>query len=88
MSIEARIALAKDLIRKRKEIDQQPAELFGGATPKKQKCSICGNTEHTARSCPQKPAEGSKPQLESPLPSSPFDALSRHTANDGGGADL
>ena len=34
MSIESRIAAAKELIRKREEIDQQLAELFGGATPK------------------------------------------------------
>ncbi len=88
MSIEDRIALVKDLIRKREEIDQQLAELFGGTTPKKPKCSICGSTEHTARSCPQKTAAATKPQLQSPLPSSPFDALSRHTANDGGSADL
>lgn len=83
MSIEDRIALAKDLIRKREEIDQQLAELFGGgAAPKKPKCSICGSTEHTARSCPQKSPTASKPQLQSPLPSSPFEALSRYTTND------
>ncbi len=88
MSIEARIALAKDLIRKREEIDQQLAELFGGGAAPKKKCSICGSTEHTARSCPQKSPAASKPLLQSPLPSSPFDALSRHTARDGGSVDL
>lgn len=76
MSMESRIALAKDLIRKRDEIDQQLAELFGGATPKKQKCSICGSTEHTARTCPQKSASPAASQ-PSPLPPSPFDVLSR-----------
>lgn len=81
MSIENRIATAKELIHKREEIDQQLAELFAGGTPKKQKCSICGSTEHTARTCPRKSAAGSKPQLQSPLPSSPFDALSRHETN-------
>jgi hypothetical protein len=77
MNIEDRIALAKDLIRKREEIDQQLADLFGGQAPKKQRCSICGSLEHTARTCPQKrPAE--KPE-EPPAPAapSPFDALSR-----------
>ncbi|MBG0802668.1 hypothetical protein IYW40_14460 [Methylocystis sp. H4A] len=34
MSIESRIAAAKELIRKREEIDQQLAELFGAAAPK------------------------------------------------------
>lgn len=88
MSIESRIAAAKELIRKREEIDQQLAELFTGGTPKKQKCSICGSTEHTARTCPQKSPAVSKPLPQNPLPSSPFDALARHTANDGGDADL
>lgn len=82
MSIESRIAAAKELIRKREEIDQQLAELFVGGTPKKQKCSICGSAEHTARTCPQKSTGRSNPQPPSPLPSSPFEALSRYTTND------
>lgn len=80
MSIESRIALAKDLIRKREEIDQQLAELFGGATPKKQKCSVCGSAEHTARTCPQKMPP------TTPVPQSPFDALSRRSAGEDGSA--
>ncbi|RNJ51363.1 hypothetical protein [Methylocystis hirsuta] len=88
MSIEARITAAKELIRKREEIDQQLADLFSGATPKKPKCSVCGSTEHTARTCPQKSAPGTQPQLQSPLPSSPFASLSRHTTNDDRDADL
>jgi hypothetical protein len=82
MSIESRIAAAKELIRKREEIDQQLAELFAGGTPKKQKCSICGSTEHTARTCPQKSGATTKPQTSNPLPSSPLEALSRYTTND------
>ena len=82
MSIESRIATAKELIRKREEIDQQLAELFGGGTLKKQKCSICGSTEHTARTCPQKSPAVSKPLPHNPLPSSPFASLSRYTTND------
>jgi hypothetical protein len=81
MSIESRIAAAKELIRKREEIDQQLAELFAGGTPKKQKCSICGSTEHTARTCPQKSSATPKPQTT--LPSPPFDALSRLVDGDG-----
>ena len=86
MSIESRIAAAKELIRKREEIDQQLAELFGGATPKKQKCSICGSMEHTARTCPQKSGATAKPQTSNPLPPSPFDALSRRSAGEDGPA--
>jgi hypothetical protein len=83
MSIESRIAAAKELIRKRDEIDQQLAELFAGGTPKKQKCSICGSTEHTARTCPQKSSATPKPEPQSSLRSSPFDALSRLVDGDG-----
>ena len=83
MSIESRIAAAKELIRKREEIDQQLAELFAGGTPKKQKCSVCGSTEHTARTCPQKSSATPKPQPQTPLPSPPFDALSRLVDGDG-----
>jgi hypothetical protein len=86
MNLEDRIAVAKELIRKREEIDQQLAELFGGAAPKKQKCSICGSTEHTARTCPQKSSATPKPQAQTPLPSPPFDALSRHVMDGDGGA--
>ena len=86
MSIESRIAAAKELIRKREEIDQQLAELFAGGTPKKQKCSICGSTEHTARTCPQKSSATPKPQPQTPLPSPPFDALSRHVIDGDGSA--
>jgi hypothetical protein len=82
MNIEDRIALVKDLIRKREEIDQQLADLFGGQTPKKTKCSICGSTEHTARTCPQKavPEKRSEPVTAS-VPH-PFSALSRLAAGD------
>jgi hypothetical protein len=83
MSIESRIATAKELIRKREEIDQQLAELFTGGTPKKQKCSICGSTVHTARTCPQKSSATPKPEPQTSLPSPPFDALSRLVDGDG-----
>ena len=77
MNIEDRIATVKELIRKREEIDQQLADLFGGQTPKKTKCSICGSTEHTARNCPQRSSaeKPAQPPLAPLLP--PFDALSR-----------
>lgn len=88
MSIEGRIALVKDLIRKREDIDQQLVELFGGSTPKKPKCSICGSTEHTARTCPQKPGAEKKSEPSSVSGPSPFGMLSRRTVEDGEGADL
>jgi hypothetical protein len=59
MDIETQIARVKDLITRREEID---AELSGilGVTPKarkSQRCSTCNEEGHTARTCPQKPAE-------------------------------
>jgi hypothetical protein len=44
--------------------------------------------EHTARTCPQKPAAEQKSPAFSALTFSSFDALARHTVNDGGNADL
>ena len=64
MDIDERIALAKELIAKREEIDRQLADLFGGASPTKKTrtCKLCGASDHDARSCPQahKPADTSK----------------------------
>jgi hypothetical protein len=64
MDIDARIALAKELIAKREEIDRQLADLFGGIAPAKRTraCKVCGEAGHDARSCPQaqKPAEAPK----------------------------
>jgi hypothetical protein len=88
MNIEARIALAKDLIRKREEIDQQLAELFGGQLPKKQKRSALESAEHANRAPPQEPASEQKQQPASPLAPSPFEALSRLTVDSGAATDL
>jgi hypothetical protein len=61
MSIDEKIALADELIRKRREIDQQLAALFGGETIERKTriCSICNAEGHTARSCPQRPNSNS-----------------------------
>jgi hypothetical protein len=74
MTIEDRINLAKDLIKKREEIDHQLAELFNGGeavTKRTVKCSICGGEGHTARTCnKEKPAAAPEPSV-SPKPA-PF----------------
>ena len=59
MDIDTQIERVKNLIAKREEID---AELSGilGVSPrvrKAQRCSTCNEEGHTARTCPQKPAE-------------------------------
>ena len=64
MEIDSKIALAKELIARREDIDRQLAELFGDALPTKRArtCKLCGASDHDARSCPQasKPVETSK----------------------------
>jgi hypothetical protein len=53
MDLSERIALTKDLIRKREEIDEQLTALLCGEVKKKTvRCSSCGEAGHTARSCP------------------------------------
>ena len=56
MDIDDQIALAKELIRKRQEIDEQLAALFSGATPAKKgrRCKICDGEGHNAMTCPQR----------------------------------
>jgi hypothetical protein len=52
--IDNRIARVKDLIAKREEIDAELSTVLG-ITPrvrKMQRCSICNEEGHTARTCP------------------------------------
>jgi hypothetical protein len=47
----------KDLIIQREAIDAELVTLVTGAGKKERKsltCSICGGTDHTARTCPKK----------------------------------
>ena len=56
MELDDKIALTKDLIRKREEIDEQLTALLCGEVKKKPvKCSNCGETGHTARTCTNHP---------------------------------
>jgi hypothetical protein len=55
MELDDKIALTKELIRKREELDEQLTALLCGEVKKKPvTCSRCGETGHTARTCPQK----------------------------------
>jgi hypothetical protein len=55
MELDHKIALTKDLIRRREEIDEQLTTLLSGELKKKTvKCSNCGETGHTARTCPSR----------------------------------
>jgi Zinc knuckle len=55
MDIDSHIARVKDLIAKREAIDAELSAIFG-VTPKSrkpQRCSICNEEGHSARTCPQ-----------------------------------
>jgi Zinc knuckle len=54
MTIDDKIARAKDLIAKREEIDKELAALFGGKAPARKsiRCSACGEEGHTSKTCP------------------------------------
>ena len=59
MEIDTQIERVKTLIAKREEIDAELSSLLG-VTPrvrKTQKCSVCNEEGHTARTCPQKQPE-------------------------------
>jgi hypothetical protein len=84
MSIENRIAIAKDLIRKREEIDQRLSELFGGQLPKRQKRAAPGSAEHAGHAPVQEPAAEEMRRQGSTLTPSPFAALSRLAADESG----
>ena len=59
MELDEKIALTKELIRKREEIDEQLTILLSGEVKKKAvTCSNCGESGHTARTCPgRQPAQ-------------------------------
>jgi hypothetical protein len=57
MELDDKITLTKDLIRRREEIDEQLIALLCGEVKKKTvKCSSCGESGHTARTCTHRPA--------------------------------
>ena len=59
MDIDTQIERVKNLIAKREEIDAELSGILGIAqrVRKTQRCSTCNEEGHTARTCPQKPAE-------------------------------
>jgi hypothetical protein len=59
MDIDTQIERLKNLIAKREEIDAELSGMLGVASRvrKTQRCSTCNEEGHTARTCPQKPAE-------------------------------
>lgn len=60
MDLDEKIALTKNLILKREEIDQQLNDLLAGEVKRKQgKCGLCGDVGHTARTCPSRTGENS-----------------------------
>jgi hypothetical protein len=59
MNIETQIARVKELIAKREEIDAELSSMLGiePKSKKPQRCSICNEEGHSARTCPRKTAE-------------------------------
>ncbi len=53
MTLDDKIARAKELISKREDIDAELQQLLAGAVTKRaQKCSVCQQEGHSARTCP------------------------------------
>jgi hypothetical protein len=60
MTLDQSLALARELIARRDEIDAQLAALFGGSLPaakSSRKCRICGDAGHRSDACPQAKGE-------------------------------
>ncbi len=58
--IDTQIARIKDLIAKREEIDAELSAILGVASKmrKPQRCSVCSEEGHSARTCPQQQQAG------------------------------
>ena len=57
--MDDKLTRIKQLIELKEQTDAELETLIGGGTYAKKKvtCSICNTEGHTARTCPQKPAE-------------------------------
>jgi hypothetical protein len=54
MTLDDKIARAKELIARREEIDTELSQLMNGTFAKRvQRCSKCGEEGHSARTCNQ-----------------------------------
>ena len=56
MTFDQSLALARELIARRDEIDAQLSALFNGSPPTgktSRKCKICGDAGHRSDACPQ-----------------------------------
>jgi hypothetical protein len=59
MDIDTQIARVKELISERERIDAELSAMLGVVPKgkKSQRCSICNEEGHSARTCPQKAGE-------------------------------
>ena len=58
MTLDDKIARAKELISKREAIDAELQQLLAGAVTRRvSKCSVCQQEGHSARTCPSRPFE-------------------------------
>jgi hypothetical protein len=58
MTLDDKIARAKELISKREDIDAELDQLLAGTVVRRvSKCSVCQQEGHSARTCPNRPSE-------------------------------
>jgi hypothetical protein len=59
LDIDTQIARVKDLIAKREQIDAELSSILGvtAKVRKPQRCSVCNEEGHSARTCPKQPGQ-------------------------------
>ena len=65
MKMDEKIAAVEELIRRRREIDEQLETFFAGETAsrKQRVCSSCGKPGHQSRNCPRKMGAAETPTM-------------------------